>query len=106
MSRAPRLGSIKRSTNGKTAKDVRFDPIAFLKTAAEGRVVSTHPKKHIIFAIGKPDGVFAQPKTGLGTGIVKALAKQLDAKLITLSSPRGTTVTITHATFAAGIRAA
>ncbi len=28
---------------------------------------------------GKPDGVFAQPKTGLGTGVVKALAKQLDA---------------------------
>ena len=24
--------------------------------------------------VGKPDGVFAQPKTGLGTGIVKALA--------------------------------
>jgi two-component sensor histidine kinase len=30
---------------------------------------------------GKPDGVFAQPKTGLGTGVVKALAKQLDAML-------------------------
>ena len=29
---------------------------------------------------GKPDGVFAQPKTGLGTGVVKALAKQLDAQ--------------------------
>jgi len=28
--------------------------------------------------MGKPDGVFAQPKSGLGTGIVKALAKQLD----------------------------
>ena len=25
---------------------------------------------------GKPDGVFAQEKTGLGTGIVKALAQQ------------------------------
>src|SRR3984885_15456805 len=24
---------------------------------------------------GKPDGVFAQPKTGLGTGVVKALSK-------------------------------
>ena len=28
--------------------------------------------------VGKPDGVFAQPKSGLGTGIVKALAKQLE----------------------------
>jgi two-component sensor histidine kinase len=32
--------------------------------------------------IGKPDGVFAQAKTGLGTGIVKALAKQLDSRSI------------------------
>jgi PAS domain-containing protein len=30
--------------------------------------------------IGNPAVVFAQPKTGLGTGIVNALAKQLDAK--------------------------
>ena len=56
---------------------------------------------------GKPDGVFTQPKTGLGTGIVKALAKQLDAQVVTLSGPKGTTVSVTHATFAAkGIQAA
>ena len=48
---------------------------------------------------GKPDGVFAQPKTGLGTGIIKALAKQLDADVVTLSGPQGTTVSVTHATF-------
>ena len=51
--------------------------------------------------IGRADGVFAQPKTGLGTGIVKALAKQLDANVVTLSEPGGTTVTVTHATFSA-----
>jgi two-component sensor histidine kinase len=50
--------------------------------------------------MGKPDGVFAQPKTGLGTGIVKALAKQLDSQVVTLSGPKGTTVSVTHATFA------
>ena len=50
--------------------------------------------------IGKPDGVFAQPKTGLGTGIVKALAQQLGAKVETLADPQGTTVSVTHATFA------
>ena len=50
--------------------------------------------------IGKPDGVFAQPKSGLGTGIVKALAKQLDSQVITSSGPKGTTVSVTHATFA------
>jgi chemotaxis protein methyltransferase CheR len=50
--------------------------------------------------VGKPDGVFAQPKTGLGTGIIKALTQQLDATVETLSGPAGTTVAITHATFA------
>ena len=49
--------------------------------------------------IGKPDGVFAQPKTGLGTGIVKALSQQLDAKVDILSAPEGTTVSVIHATF-------
>ena len=52
--------------------------------------------------VGKPDGVFAQPKSGLGTGIVKALAKQLDSQVVTLSGPQGTAVTVTHATFAGG----
>ena len=49
--------------------------------------------------IGKPDGVFAQAKSGLGTGIVKALSQQLDAQVDTLVGRRGTTVSITHATF-------
>ena len=57
--------------------------------------------------VGKQDGVFAQPKTGLGTGIVKALAQGLNAKVETLSGPGGTTVSVTHATFSkADIRAA
>jgi chemotaxis protein methyltransferase CheR len=49
--------------------------------------------------IGKPAGGFAQGKSGLGTGIVKALAHQLDAQVETLAGPEGTTVSITHATF-------
>jgi two-component sensor histidine kinase len=49
--------------------------------------------------IGRPDGTFAQSKTGLGTGIVKALAQQLGAKVETLADHAGTTVSITHATF-------
>lgn len=49
--------------------------------------------------VGKPDGVFAQPKTGLGTGVVKALATQLDAQVVTLSGAQGTKVSVTHATF-------
>ena len=49
--------------------------------------------------IGKPDGVFAQPKTGLGRGIIKALAQELNASVETLSGPDGTIVSITHVTF-------
>jgi two-component sensor histidine kinase len=52
---------------------------------------------------GKPDGVFAQPKTGLGTGVVKALAKQLDAQVVTASGALGTKVSVTHATFGAAV---
>lgn len=48
---------------------------------------------------GRPDGVFAQAKSGLGTGIVKALSHQLGAQVETVSGPQGTTVSITHATF-------
>jgi two-component sensor histidine kinase len=43
-----------------------------------------------------------QKKSGLGTSIVKALAHQLDAQVEIISSPTGTTVSITHGTFAAG----
>jgi two-component sensor histidine kinase len=49
--------------------------------------------------IGRPDGVFAQEKTGLGTSIVKALAQQLGAQIETLANPKGTSVSITRATF-------
>ena len=50
--------------------------------------------------IGKRTDVFAQAKAGLGTSIVKALAQQLDARVAVLSGPQGTTVSVTHATFA------
>jgi hypothetical protein len=49
---------------------------------------------------GKPDGAFAQPKTKLGTCVVKALAKQLDALVVeTLSGASGTKVSVAPATF-------
>jgi hypothetical protein len=40
------------------------------------------------------------PKNGLGTGIVKALAKQPDSLVVTISDRQGTTVSVTHATLA------
>jgi CRP/FNR family cyclic AMP-dependent transcriptional regulator len=43
----------KRSAPPKRSKGVRrFDPVEFLETAAKGRIISTHPKKQIIFAQG------------------------------------------------------
>jgi two-component sensor histidine kinase len=51
--------------------------------------------------MGKPRGVFARGKSGLGTGIVKALSHQLEAQVATEAGPDGTTVSITHATFRA-----
>jgi two-component sensor histidine kinase len=50
--------------------------------------------------IGAPVGVFAQPKSGLGTSIINALAQQLEARVDVVSGPQGTTVLVTHATFA------
>ena len=78
---------------------------AFFDDSSEGRITvaydvdGTNWKLSVADnGVGKPDGVFAQPKTGLGTGIVKALAQQLGAKVETLAGPEGTTVSITHAT--------
>jgi two-component sensor histidine kinase len=50
--------------------------------------------------VGAPVGVFAQAKSGLGTSIVNALAEQLEARVDVLSSPKGTTVSVSHAIFA------
>jgi two-component sensor histidine kinase len=50
--------------------------------------------------IGAPVGVFAQAKSGLGTSIVNALAQQLEARVDVVSGRQGTSVSVTHATFA------
>ena len=48
---------------------------------------------------GKPELNASDKKGGLGTSLVQALAKQLDAGVKTVSDTHGTAVTITHATF-------
>jgi two-component sensor histidine kinase/PAS domain-containing protein len=79
---------------------------AFPEVKAEGQIIVAYDMAGTNWklsvsdnGIGKPDGVFAQGKSGLGTGIVKALSQQLDAQVNTSASPGGTTVSITHATF-------
>jgi chemotaxis protein methyltransferase CheR len=49
--------------------------------------------------IGMPERAPAEKKAGLGTSLVKALAQQLEAQVETATGPKGTTVSITHATF-------
>ena len=56
------------------SKTKRFDPADFLETVAQGRVVSTHPKKQIIFTQGDAaDSVFYIRK---GKVKVTVLSKQ------------------------------
>jgi chemotaxis protein methyltransferase CheR len=81
---------------------------AFPDERSEGRIVvaydvaGTNWKLSVSDnGIGKPHGIFAQARSGLGTGIVKALSHQLEAKFATVAGPEGTTVSITHATFPA-----
>ena len=87
------INAIKHAFNGRT-KDGQIT-VTFEVSGTDWKLSVTDN------GIGTPDGVFAQPKTGLGTGIVNALAKQLNAKVETLSGSRGTSVSVTHATFAA-----
>ena len=49
--------------------------------------------------IGKPDVSGRDTKQGLGTSLVKALTRQLEAVVEIASGPRGTAVSVTHATF-------
>jgi two-component sensor histidine kinase len=49
--------------------------------------------------IGKPDVKASESKGGLGTSLIQALAKQLDAVVDIASDGHGTAVSLTHATF-------
>jgi chemotaxis protein methyltransferase CheR len=51
--------------------------------------------------IGKPDVKASQGKAGLGTSLIQALARQLDATVDIVSDHHGTAVSMTHATFKA-----
>jgi chemotaxis protein methyltransferase CheR len=51
--------------------------------------------------IGKPDVKASESKGGLGTSLIHALAKQLDAVVDIASDDHGTAVSLTHATFKA-----
>jgi CRP-like cAMP-binding protein len=61
----------------KKRSNRRFDPAVFLETAAKGRVISTHPKKHIIFAQGDAaDAVFYIKKGKVKVTVVSTQGKE------------------------------
>jgi two-component sensor histidine kinase len=49
--------------------------------------------------VGMPDRKPGGKKLGLGTSLIKSLAQQLEAQVDVASGPKGTTVSVTHATF-------
>jgi chemotaxis protein methyltransferase CheR len=53
--------------------------------------------------IGRPAGQPDMVRPGLGTAIIEALAKQLDARVEVFMDPHGTTVSITHTKFVSGL---
>ncbi len=78
---------------------------AFPDSSKDGRVLVTYEVndgdwKLLISdnGVGMPVNS-AKKSPGLGTTLVKALAHQLDGEIETVSSSKGTTVSVTHATF-------
>jgi chemotaxis protein methyltransferase CheR len=81
---------------------------AFPDEKAEGRITVAYDRHGTNWrlsvsdnGIGRPKSGFAPAKSGLGTGIIKALSHQLDAQVETVAGLEGTTVSVTHATFPA-----
>jgi CRP/FNR family cyclic AMP-dependent transcriptional regulator len=67
----------KQSSAAKPRRARRFDPAVFLETAAKGRVVSTHPKKQVIFAQGDAaDSVFYIKKGKVKVTVVSTQGKE------------------------------
>jgi chemotaxis protein methyltransferase CheR len=78
---------------------------AFIGPEAAGRIVVAYEMAETSWrltvsdnGIGKSKGRLAATR-GLGTSIVEALAKQLDARVGSSTAPHGTSVSITHGTF-------
>src|SRR4029079_386665 len=68
----------RRSKTPKTSRGTRrFDPAVFLETAAKGRVISTHPKKQIIFSQGDvADAVFYIKKGKVKVTVLSTQGKE------------------------------
>jgi CRP/FNR family transcriptional regulator, cyclic AMP receptor protein len=73
----------KQSKPALTTAGTRFDPVAFLETAATGRVISPYPKKQIIFAQGDAaDAVFYIKKGKVKVSVVSKAGKEAVVALL------------------------
>jgi chemotaxis protein methyltransferase CheR len=77
---------------------------AFPQTKTDGRIIVAYDTSESGWTlsiadngVGKRNDGAGDAKTGLGTSIVQALAKELDANVEFVSDQHGTKVTITHA---------
>jgi two-component sensor histidine kinase len=80
---------------------------AFPDDKADGQIIVTYDAAETNWrltvsdnGIGKPEGVLDKTRSGRGTSIVEALAKQLDARVEISQDPCGRTVSIIHEPFA------
>jgi two-component sensor histidine kinase/PAS domain-containing protein len=86
------INSLKHAFNGAT-KDGQI--VVSYDASGDDWILSVADNGIGKQAIPKP------PRSGLGAGIVDALARQLEARVETTSDAQGTTVTVTHAVIAA-----
>ena len=83
VSRTPRSSPEKRTSNRKAAGRALFDPAVFLATVADGRDISTHSKKEVIFAQGDDaDAVFYIKKGKVKVAIVSKQGKEAVVALL------------------------
>jgi len=82
VSAAWRSKSVKKRTRPKPAAEA-FDPVKFLETTASGRVISTHPKKQVIFAQGdNADSIFYIRKGKVKVAVVSKQGKEAVVALL------------------------
>jgi CRP/FNR family cyclic AMP-dependent transcriptional regulator len=73
----------KRDIPSSKTNSKRFDPAAFLETAAKGRTVSVHQKKQIIFAQGEAaDAVFYIKKGKVKVTVISKQGKEAVVALL------------------------
>jgi CRP/FNR family cyclic AMP-dependent transcriptional regulator len=79
----PRSKSVKRRTGRKPATGAVFDPANFLETNANGRVISTHSRKDVIFSQGDDaDSIFYIRRGKVKVAVISRQGKEAVVALL------------------------